>query len=87
MFSFKNLYFLWLIIHITALAVSGWFEKISVYKGASWSEVIGYSSQFWPVQTLNIAHYDITEFLIYYAILPYYVYRFMTAVYWWGKKY
>lgn len=77
MFTFRHLYFFWLIIHITALIFSGWFSKISVFEGASWSELIGYSSKFWPMTTLNLSNYDITEFLIYYAILPYLVYRLM----------
>jgi len=86
MFTFRNLYFLWLIIHVAALIFSGWFGNILIYKGASWTEVIGYSGKFWPLQTLNIAHYDITEFLIYYAIVPYYVYKFVSSIYMWGKK-
>jgi hypothetical protein len=87
MFTIKSLYFLWLILHVTALVFSGWFGKITVYKGASWSEVIGYSGKFFPFQTLDLVHYDITEFLIYYAIIPYLVYRFVTTAYMWGKKY
>jgi hypothetical protein len=76
MFTFRNLYFLWLIIHLAALFFSGWFSRVTIYKGASWKELIGYSSNFWPVQSFNLASYDITEFLIYYAFIPYLVYRF-----------
>ncbi|HSP88305.1 MAG TPA: hypothetical protein VLN45_09235 [Ignavibacteriaceae bacterium] len=85
MFSLRSVYFIWLFIHITAIIFSGWFGKITIYKGASWSELIGYQSKFWPVQTLNLAHYDITEFIIYYAILPFIVYRFMDKYYFWEK--
>jgi hypothetical protein len=87
MFTFRSIYFLWLIVHITALVFSGWFSKISIHKGASWSELIGYSGKFWPIQTLSLAHYDITEFIIYYAIIPYFVFRFVSTIYMWGKKY
>lgn len=66
-------------MHITALAFSGWFGKVMVYKGATWSELLGYSSKFWPLQTLSLAHYDITEFLIYYAFLPYIVYKIISS--------
>ncbi len=85
MFSFRSIYFLWLILHVTALIFSGWFGKITIYKGASWSELIGYSSKFWPIQTLSLSHYDITEFIIYYAILPFFVYRFLDTYYMWEK--
>jgi len=85
MFSLRNLYFFWLFIHLTVLALSGWFGKITIYKGASWSELIGYSGKFWLVTTLNIAHYDITEFIFYYALLPFFVYRFLDKFYVWEK--
>ncbi|OGU27008.1 MAG: hypothetical protein A2057_01150 [Ignavibacteria bacterium GWA2_35_9] len=87
MFAIRILYFLWLIFHISALIASGWFDKISFKKGVSWSELIGYSSKFYPIQTLDLANYDITEFIIYYAIIPFYVYKFVSTVYMWGKKY
>jgi len=87
MFSFRSLYFLWLTLHIAALIFSGWFDKVTIKKGASWSELIGYSSKFFPIQTLDLAYYDVTEFIIYYAILPYYVYKFASTAYMWGKKY
>jgi len=61
---------------VTALVFSGWFSRVTIYKGASWSEVLGYSSQIWPIQTLSLSSYDITEFLFYYAVLPFIVYRF-----------
>jgi len=86
MSAYKVLYFLWLIFHITALITSGWFSKITFKKGVSWSDLIGYSNKFYPIQTLDIANYDITEFIIYYAIIPYFVYRFVNTVYMWGKK-
>ncbi len=87
MFSIRSLYFLWLILQVTALIFSGWFSRISIHKGASWSELIGYSNKFFPFQTLDLANYDITEFIIYYAVIPYLVYRFVTAAYMWGKNY
>jgi uncharacterized membrane protein len=85
MFSLRNLYFIWLIIQVTAIILSGWLGRITIYKGASWSELTGYSGKFWPIQTLNLAHYDITEFIIYYAILPFIVYRILNAYYLWEK--
>ena len=36
--AFKILYFLWLIFHVSALIVSGWFSRITFRKGVSWSE-------------------------------------------------
>jgi len=87
MSAYKILYFLWLIFHISALIVSGWFSKITFRKGVSWSELIGYSSKFYPFQTLDISNYDITEFIIYYAVIPYLVYKLVTTAYMWGKKY
>lgn len=86
MFSLRSLYFLWLIFHIVTLFASGWFSKITIIKGATWSQLIGYQSKLFPFQTLDIAHYDITEFLLYYAILPYIAYRFFTASYTLEKK-
>jgi hypothetical protein len=87
MSAYKILYFLWLIFHISALIVSGWFSKVTFRKGVSWNELIGYSSKFYPFQTLDISNYDITEFIIYYAIIPYLVYKLVTTAYMWGKKY
>lgn len=76
MFTLRHLYFLWLILQLAALIFSGWFNRIAIYKGATWSEVLGYSSDIWPIQTLSLSSYDITEFLFYYAVLPFIVYRF-----------
>jgi len=83
----RSLYFLWLILHITALICSDWFTRITFKKGVSFTRLIGYDSKFFPFQTLDLAHYDITEFIIYYAIIPYYVYKFISSVYMWGKRY
>jgi len=77
MLTLRHLYSLWLILQVTALAFSGWFSRIQIYKGASWGEVLGYSSQIWPITSLSLSSYDITEFLFYYAILPFLIYRFL----------
>ncbi len=81
MLTLRHLYFLWLIMHVTALIFSGWFSRITISNGVSWSELIGYSSKFWPIQTLSLSSYDITEFLIYYAVVPYLAYKLFERVF------
>jgi hypothetical protein len=87
MLTLKSLYFLWLILNVVTLIASGWFSRVIIEKGVSWSQLIGYQSKLFPFQTLDTAYYDITEFLLYYSILPYIVYRFFASLYKLEKKY
>ena len=79
----KVLLSLWVFMNLILLYISGYMEKALISSRklpfADWSVLTQYSDKFFPIDTKDLQHYDITEFLVY-VIISLLLYRLLKSL-------
>lgn len=65
--NYKIIYYLWVLIHLTLLVISGYLNKVAlVLSMKNMNDFVAVHTSFYPIQTQNISNYDISEFALFY---------------------